>query len=92
MTWFWCVLGGRGCQRTLTAVRVGARSVRVVGYDDRGRGVRVRRALVTVRAGSRTARARTSSRGIATLPALRGSWRISARRGGYVPALPGGAR
>ncbi len=92
VTWFWCELGRRGCQRTLGARRSGSRSVVVHGYDDRGRGVRVARALVTVRAGRRVARARTDRRGVARLPALRGSWQITARRGGYVPALPGGAR
>ena len=92
VTWFWCVLGARGCQRTLGARRVGRRTVRVTGYDDAGRGVRVRGALVTVRAGGRVARARTGRRGDARLPALGGAWRISASRAGTVPALPGGAR
>lgn len=92
VTWFWCVLGRRGCQRTLTARRTGATSVRVMSFDDAGRGVRVRRARVTaVDARGRVARGRTDSRGIVRLRGLRGSWRISARRGGYVPALVGGA-
>lgn len=93
ITWFWCELGSRGCQRSLTARRVGAATVRVMGYDDAGRGVRVRRALVTATdSRGRRARARTNARGHARLRGLRGSWRITARRGGFVPALPGGAR
>lgn len=93
VTWFWCVLGRRGCQRSLVATRVGASTVRVMGYDDEGRGVRVRRALVTATdARGRRARGRTGSRGTVRLRGLRGSWRIGAKRGGYVPALPGGAR
>lgn len=93
VTWFWCVLGGRGCQRTLTARKVGATKVRVTGYDDFGRGVRIARALVTAgdRRGHR-ARARTNRRGEARLRGVSGPLRITARRGGFVPALPGGAR
>ena len=93
VTWFWCGLGRRGCQRTLVATRVGATRVRVTAHDDAGRGVRVRRALVSVTdARGRRARGRTDQRGLVRLGGLRGSWRISARRGGLVPALPGGAR
>lgn len=93
VTWFWCVLGRRGCQRTLVASRVGARSVRVVAYDDRGRGIRVKRALVRVTdARGKRRSGRTNRRGRVSFGGLRGSWRISAKRGRYVPALPGGAR
>jgi hypothetical protein len=93
VTWFWCVLGARGCQRTMTARRVGAATVRVRGYDDAGRGVRVPRALVTATdSRGRRARGRTGARGTVRLRGLRGAWKITARRGGFVPALPGGAR
>lgn len=93
VTWFWCVLRARGCQRTLTARRTGAARVRVMGYDDRGRGVRVRRALVTATdSRGRRARGRTGARGTVRLRGLRGAWQITARRAGFVPALPGGAR
>lgn len=93
VTWFWCVLGRRGCQRTLAARRVSTTSVRVMAYDDDGRGIRVRRALVTVRSSSGGfRRARTNASGIARVRGLRGSWRITARRSGFVPALPGGHR
>ncbi len=93
VTWFWCVLGQRGCQRTLVATRVGARSVRVMAYDDRGRGIRVRSALVRVRdSRGRRRSGRTDRRGRVSFGGLSGSWRISAKRGRYVPALPGGAR
>ena len=61
-----------------------------MGHDDRGRGVRVRRALVTATdSRGRRARGRTEANGTVR---LRGAWRITARRGGFVPALPGGAR
>ncbi len=93
VTWFWCVLGRRGCQRTLVARRVGAASVRVMAYDDRGRGIRVRRALVRVTdARGKRRSGRTDRRGRVSFRGLRGSWRISAKRGRYVPALPGGPR
>lgn len=93
VTWFWCVLGRRGCQRTLTARRVGAATVRVVGYDDAGRGVRIGRALVTVRdARGQRVRKRTGAHGTVGFRGLRGSWQITATRRGLVPALPGGAR
>lgn len=93
VTWFWCVLGRRGCQRTLTVRRVGAARARVMGYDDAGRGVRVRRAHVTATdTRGRRARGRTDARGLVRLRGLRGSWKITARRGDFVPALPGGAR
>ncbi|MCW3009597.1 MAG: hypothetical protein JWO90_1, partial [Solirubrobacterales bacterium] len=79
VTWFWCKLGARGCQRTLTAVRAGTRTVRVMGYDDEGRGVRVRSAIVTVRSSTgRSAAARTDARGLARVT-LGGSWRVAAR-------------
>lgn len=93
VTWFYCHLGRRGCQRTLVATRVGAATVRVMAYDDRGRGIRVPRALVTVVDGrGKRVRRRTDRRGRAHVSGLRGAWRISAKRGSYVPALPGGPR
>ncbi len=93
VTWFWCVLGGRGCQRTLTARNLGHARVRVLGYDDVGRGVRIRRALVTATdSRGHRAQGRTNARGEVGLRGVAGHLRLSARRGGFVPALPGGAR
>jgi len=67
--------------------------MRVMGYDDRGRGVRVRRALVTATdSRGRRARGRTGANATVRLRGLRDAWRITARRGGFVSALPGGAR
>ncbi len=91
--WFWCVMRGGGCQRTLEA-RPSARTVRrggrlrvtVRGYDDFGRGRRVRGAVVRL-AG---ARAVTDARGVATLraPRRRGGVRLRATREAMVPAFP----
>ena len=70
MLWFYCVLRSRGCQRTLS-IRVteqaGGLTVKVVGYNDSGRGVLV--AGATVDAGSVTAL--TGSDGRARLAAER---------------------
>lgn len=93
VTWFWCILGARGCQRTLTTRRISGGRVRVTGWDDFGRGVRIGRASVTaVDARGRRAHGRTNRRGDVRLRGVFGRLRITARRGGFVPALPGGAR
>jgi hypothetical protein len=68
--WFWCVMAGTGCQRTLEATPETARAtagsslrVTVRGYDDSGRGVAV--AGATVRLAD--AIAVTGADGVATL-------------------------
>jgi hypothetical protein len=93
--WFWCRLGSRGCQRTLTVARAGrsTRRLRVVAHDDLGRARRVAGALVTVRsrATGRRASGRTNRRGEVTLRSMNASRGlvVSARRSGLVPAVPG---
>ena len=93
VTWFWCRMGASGsCQRTLEitsprrAARGGRITVRVRGYDDRGRGALVGGATVTL-AGRRAV---TDARGLATLtaPSRRGGAIVRATRGGLVPAFP----
>jgi hypothetical protein len=90
IVWFWCVRAG-ACQRTLAmqAPRTTrrARTFRVVvrGYDDSGRGRRVRGAAI--RYDGRVAR--TNRRGVATLRALRpGRLRLVAVRRGMVRSFP----
>lgn len=86
--WFWCRSRSTGnCQRTLEArpstrsARAGQRiTVTVRGYDNHGRGVRVRGA--TVRLGS--ANAVTRSNGKATIRVPRGGGNLSASRSGMV--------
>ncbi len=86
VTWFYCDQGAEGCQRTL-GVRTRAApggegaSVRVTGYDDRGRGVPVEGA--TVHVGSATAT--TGADGSVTVgPALPSSVRVYAEKPGLV--------
>jgi hypothetical protein len=92
ITWFWCRLSSRGsCQRTLSAssrrsVAPGAPlTVRVRGYDDFGRSVRVRGAKVSL--GSRSAI--TGGDGIAHVraPGRSGRVRLTATRAGMVRAF-----
>lgn len=88
--WFWCRRAG-ACQRTLTlqvprSARRG-RTFRVVvrGYDDFGRGRRVRGAIV--RANGRAAR--TDRRGVAVLrPRRPGRVRLVATRRGMIRSFP----
>jgi hypothetical protein len=88
--WFWCRRAG-ACQRTLTiaAPRVARRGrgfrVTVRGYDDFGRGRRVRGATVRYDGLS----ARTDRRGVAVLRARRpGRVRLIAVRRGMVRSFP----
>jgi len=92
--WFWCRLGGRGCQRTLSVRRAGtAGRLRVVGHDDVGRARRIAGARVTVRSRrtGRRASGRTNRRGEVTIRGMDASRGLvaSASRPGMVPALPG---
>ncbi len=91
--WFYCRAGG-DCQRTLGVsadrgrVAHGATlHVRVRGYDDRGRGVPVAGARVTLGPAS----APTGRNGIATLraPARAGTFALSATKRGLSPGFPG---
>lgn len=86
--WFWCrSRSSGGCQRTLEAApstrsaRAGQRiAVTVRGYDNHGRGRRVRGA--TVRLGS--FKARTNRRGVARIRVPRGGGNLSATKRGAV--------
>jgi hypothetical protein len=84
VTWFYCVFEAGGCQRTL-GVRArdtgdGTVSVRVMAYDDEGRGVRLEGARV--RSGRSTGE--TDANGIAMLSLPPGRHRVYAEKGGYV--------
>jgi hypothetical protein len=83
VTWFYCRLGPRGCQRSLQ-VRVraepGALVAAVRGYDDEGKGVPVEGA--SVRAGG--AVALTGADGTARLTLVAGLYRVAATKEGLV--------
>ena len=88
--WFWCRRAG-SCQRTLamavprTARRGGRFSVVVRGYDDYGRGARVRGAVIRYDGIS----ARTNRRGVAVIrPRRPGRLRLVATRRGMVRSFP----
>ena len=91
VTWFWCRRAS-ACQRTLsTSVRSrdGRVTVRVTGYDDRGRGRRIRGATVRIRRPGRTFSVRTGRGGVATFRTRRGSEiSVGARKRGLVPSFP----
>lgn len=83
VTWFYCRLRGGGCQRTLEAPAQpgpGGITVRVLGYDDDGRGVPVEAA--TVDAGRTTAL--TGADGVANLAVPPGTYRVVAKKTGLV--------
>lgn len=84
VTWFYCVFGAGGCQRTL-GLRVrdqgeGTFSVRVMGYDDEGHGARVAGALVHV--GAQTVE--TDDQGAATFRLTPGAHRLYAEKRGHI--------
>ena len=84
VTWFYCVFGAGGCQRTL-GLRVrdeggGVVSARVTAYDDEGRGKRVEGA--TVRSGDSSAE--TNANGVATLTLPAGRHKLYAEKRGSV--------
>jgi len=92
VTWFYCLMRGRSCQRTLelktTALAAGNLRVEVHGYDDEGRGSAVPGASVA--AGpfpevetDASGRAIVSAAG--GLPA--GRYAVSAEKPGFVPAF-----
>ena len=95
--WFWCELGADGCQRTLV-VRPSRRSVaagapvpvRVVGYDDDGRGVPVEGARVRI--GSARATTGADGRARLTMPGSRRRPELVATRAGMVRSFPVGMR
>lgn len=91
VTWFWC-RQANACQRTLSlSVRSsgGLARVKVVGYDDFGRGRRIRGATVGVSRPGRRFSVRSGRDGVATFRTRRGSSvRLTARRRGTIPAFP----
>jgi hypothetical protein len=83
VTWFYCRMGGSGCQSTLSlraTVSPGGLLVRVTASDDRGRGTPA--AGATVHAGSATAT--TGSDGSVVVPVAPGRVRVYAERSGSV--------
>jgi hypothetical protein len=83
IVWFYCVLSGTSCQRSLsirTRAEPGALVVKVVGYDDEGRGELTSGA--TVRAGR--ASALTGADGRARLTLASGRYRVYAEKDGLV--------
>jgi hypothetical protein len=83
VTWFYCILRDRGCQRSL-ALRLrtesGALVAKVVGFDDEGRGVVVPGAMV--RAGAVSVLTGADGRARLTLPP--GRYRVKAEKRGLV--------
>jgi hypothetical protein len=89
--WFYCVLRGGGCQRTLSiriTEQAGGLTVKVVGYNDPGRGVLVEGA--TVHAGATTALTGADGRARLSLPS--GSYRVYAEKRGLVRSFRERAR
>jgi hypothetical protein len=82
VTWFWCKLAASGgCQRTLE-VRRNGRLLRVTGYDDQGRGVRIRGVRVRLAGGKVLGRTNRRGELRAKLPA---GARVTAAKSGLVP-------
>jgi hypothetical protein len=80
--WFYCRQAGH-CQRTLalrTTVEGGEVTVRVTGYDDNGRGIRVEGATVTVG----PAEVQTDSSGAARMTVPPGRYAVVAEKDGMV--------
>ncbi len=94
VTWFWCEQDDSGgCQRTLearpdrtTAAPGETLIVTVRGYDDRGRGIAVEGATVTL--GSATAVSDASGAAVLTVPAGSGRHPLEATGDGLVRAFP----
>jgi hypothetical protein len=90
--WFYCHATAGGCQRTLalsapTSATHGAHlTVHVTGYDNEGRGVPVSGVVVSL--GSDFATTNGSGNAVVIAPSGRGSYSLSARRRGLVPAFP----
>jgi hypothetical protein len=91
--WFWCESFGGGCQRTLevsvpgSVSRGGSLPVRVIGYDNEGRGIAMSGARVSI-AGS-SAVTDSSGRVILRAPSAPGYYGVRASRPGSVPSFPG---
>lgn len=91
VVWFYCRLGSSGCQRTLSvraSAEPGGLAVKVVGYNDSGKGVVVEGA--TVKAGGAGALTGADGRAHLTLPS--GSYRVHAEKKGLVRSFTERAR
>lgn len=94
--WFWCVMGARGCQRTLAvagpaaAAPGAALTLTVTGYDDQGRGTPAAGATVTL--GGATATTDASGRATLAAPPTAGTYQASATQPGAVPSFPQAVR
>jgi hypothetical protein len=90
--WFWCQAVAGGCQRTLevsapkVATRGGSVALRVMGYDNEGRGVPMSGAHVSL--GSSSAVTGSSGRVTLRAPSGSGFYGVSATRPGSVPSFP----
>jgi len=87
VTWFYCRLTSRGCQRSLVlraTGEAGALAATVVGYDDEGDGVRV--AGATVHVAGRRLLTDADGRLRVALPA--GGYRLHASKPGLVRSFP----
>jgi hypothetical protein len=91
--WFWCHASGGGCQRTLavapaasTATAGGSLKVRVLGYDNEGRGTPIAGAIVTL--GSDFASTDSGGRATLIAPTERGRYSVAASRHGLVSSFP----
>jgi hypothetical protein len=91
--WFWCHASGGGCQRTLavapaasTATAGGSLKVRVLGYDNEGRGTPIAGAIVTL--GSDFASTDSGGRATLIAPTERGRYSVAASRHGLVTSFP----
>ena len=91
VTWFWC-REANACQRTLSMSvrsRRGLVRVTVIGYDDFGRGKRIRGATVAVSRPGRRFSVRSGRDGVAPFRTRRGAaTRIAARKRGTIPSFP----
>jgi hypothetical protein len=90
--WFYCHAAAGGCQRTLAlsapaSVSHGSRvTVHVTGYDNEGHGIPIAGAIVTL--GSDFASTNSAGNAVLIAPSGHGSYSLSARRRGLVPAFP----
>ena len=83
VTWFYCRLGARGCQRSLalrTKREAGGVALTVTGYDDEARGRPVAGATVRIGGAAQT----TGADGVARIQLAPGSYRAFAEKPGMV--------
>jgi hypothetical protein len=93
VVWYWCSLTGPGCGRTLvvtpaakSVAAAGSLRVRVRAYDDRGHGVAVKGARVSL--GSDVATTGADGRAVLVAPARKGRATLRATKPGLIVAFP----